>query len=770
MKVNLRIQKYVEEKKELYNHLLEFLEESDLSNLNFNNLTNFINSKHYLEKHDEILYILRLIVSIANNYHLNGDFFKKIEQIIEYHKDKIKQILSNTEIFDSIKSNKKILLYFLQNEILTLNKSICDEIISKNDGNGSPYCYFFIKEIRKSFGSFIEEERIKAIEDELQRKNIDILDENFDKKILAGENDSYICSLIRNDSIKEFVSYINRSGLSISNTLIENSIFETNSFLLENEEISLIEYSAFFGSIQIFQYLKMNCAELTPKLWLYSIHGRNPEIIHLVESNEIKKLTHNHYIECFCESIKCHHNDFAIYFENNFLNQQDLMNEEVIYSIFKYYNFSYFPVDIDISNCDIFTNLCIYNFDEIVNSLLKDEGEIIDDDKNKLKNIETRIQKAAKENRSDVIYYLLTKHGVIDDFDFNSNKILKKMAIPPSISSINDCSFRCCSSLVQLSIPSTVTMIGSRAFYGCSSLEKIIIPHSVELIGELAFSGCSSLKTIEIPSSVESLGYQAFEDCFKLEQVSIFSQLISFFGCKTFYNCHSLKQIMIPSSVTEIDDNVFDGCNSLTKIWIPSSVTSIGESNFNGVGKLEISGTLKVLPEKMFMKFSKLNEIIFNLSLKSIGFECFYGCNNLTRIVFPSSLICICECAFYNNISLIEIVIPSSVKFIKSGAFNSCKSLENVTFESPSCLTTIDSYVFCECKSLKQITIPPLVTSIGQYAFGRCYSLTDVLFPDSLTVIDKYAFYDCRELKEVTIHNSDIQIGEEAFPHGVNIK
>lgn len=129
MEESLKVRKYVEEKKELYNLLLEFLEESDSINLNFNNLTNFINSKHFLENHEEILHILRLIVNIANNHHHTEEFFKKIEQFIDYQKDKIKQILSNTEIFDSIKSNKKILLYFLQHAILTLDKDICNEII-----------------------------------------------------------------------------------------------------------------------------------------------------------------------------------------------------------------------------------------------------------------------------------------------------------------------------------------------------------------------------------------------------------------------------------------------------------------------------------------------------------------------------------------------------------------------------------------------------------------------------------------------------------------
>lgn len=36
---------------------------------------------------------------------------------------------------------------------------------------------------------------------------------------------------------------------------------------------------AFFVSIQIFKYLKMNNVELKPSIWSYSIHGKNVDVI-----------------------------------------------------------------------------------------------------------------------------------------------------------------------------------------------------------------------------------------------------------------------------------------------------------------------------------------------------------------------------------------------------------------------------------------------------------------------------------------------------------
>ena len=61
---------------------------------------------------------------------------------------------------------------------------------------------------------------------------------------------------------------------------ISSSFYETNSFLLKKKTISLIEYSAFFGSIQIFQFLVFNNVDLNDDLWFYAIHGKNAEIIY----------------------------------------------------------------------------------------------------------------------------------------------------------------------------------------------------------------------------------------------------------------------------------------------------------------------------------------------------------------------------------------------------------------------------------------------------------------------------------------------------------
>ena len=112
--------------------------------------------------------------------------------------------------------------------------------------------YFFIKD-------HIPESKRNLIVLEISRY-FDETIESFTKKGHIGENDSILASLIRQDSVEEFITYINWNSYSLSSK-IKLPIFETNSFLI-NKYLSFIEYTAFFGSIQIVQYLIFNKVQI----------------------------------------------------------------------------------------------------------------------------------------------------------------------------------------------------------------------------------------------------------------------------------------------------------------------------------------------------------------------------------------------------------------------------------------------------------------------------------------------------------------------------
>ena len=136
-----------------------------------------------------------------------------------------------------------------------------------------------------------------------------------------------------------------------------------------NQEPTLIECAAFYGSIQIFNFLRLNNIALEQSLWLYAIHGNDPQIIHDLEKFA-EKPTPELYEKCLIESIKCHHNNLANYFINNyFVNDQNII-QKVMPSILEYYNF--ILIQENCINKTVFYELCKFNYVLFVKYLLEE--------------------------------------------------------------------------------------------------------------------------------------------------------------------------------------------------------------------------------------------------------------------------------------------------------------------------------------------------------------------------------------------------------------
>ena len=119
----------------------------------------------------------------------------------------------------------------------------------------------------------------KNLHDEIMKE----LPENFYQDRKIGENNSYICKLIQQDLVKDFIIYINQNNIPLDDK-IPNSFYETNICCIK-KKLSLIEYAAFYGSIQIFKHLQLNQAKLTDSLIILAIHSENAELINLLEEN-----------------------------------------------------------------------------------------------------------------------------------------------------------------------------------------------------------------------------------------------------------------------------------------------------------------------------------------------------------------------------------------------------------------------------------------------------------------------------------------------------
>ena len=344
---------YLERMVEFQKNLLDYLDgESD-----FKEVCESINYFQNKFPISEIELILQLIVKIANNHYRTPDFLNKILQVLSQFKTFIQQNFSKSEIFDIFKSNKRILLYFIEESIIQVDQSMID-CISDNKYWDMSYIKYFLPEAKP----FIQQQLFDEIEEEIKHKEIDL--NEFKERRRVGENDGYICYLIRNDLIDEFVIYMNKTNTSYSKT-ITRSIFETNHFLMELRSTSLIEYSAFFGSIQIFKFLHLNNADLKPSIWLYAIHGKNPDIIHFLENNHIEPL-YNNFDKCFEEAVKCHNNEIASYFLNNAIIEQNVKTDELYY---KYDNYFFF--DSDFNNTQQMYFFIKYNYHFLSLNVLK---------------------------------------------------------------------------------------------------------------------------------------------------------------------------------------------------------------------------------------------------------------------------------------------------------------------------------------------------------------------------------------------------------------
>ena len=356
---------YLNEKKELYEILLQYIDENekeDEEEFNYMNLLDIIKKQKIIECNEDLKLFLRILTCISNNHHRFPRFYPKILRIIQHLNQFIKQNFSNYEIYKIFKSNKLLILYLIEHDVITIDNKIVTEMLYRSLKTNTKYHYFFYPEIK----DHLDDLELEKIENELDEEILI----NFDYKRKIGENENIICELIRNDSIESFVSYVNRTNLSLSNTRINQSIFETNSFLLKNNP-TLIEYAAFYGAVQIFQYLKYNNVDMQPSLFLYAIHSQNAELIHIIEENDIYPLNGN-YKQCLSESIKCHHNEIALYIENKYLDKIEMDYK----SVFQYHNYRYIPNSFD--NDLIFYYMCRYGHYKLVTFYLDSKIMIIE--------------------------------------------------------------------------------------------------------------------------------------------------------------------------------------------------------------------------------------------------------------------------------------------------------------------------------------------------------------------------------------------------------
>lgn len=126
--------------------------------------------------------------------------------------------------------------------------------------------------------------------------------------------DTQIAQSIRSDDLDTFQSIISHANVSLLSK-IKWSLFESMHFRNRENMPTLIEYAAYFGSLNIFKFLVLNQVldsishENLNKLGEFSVIGGNSEIIHIIES---KGVVYNY--QSLLNSIIYQHQEIIDYF------------------------------------------------------------------------------------------------------------------------------------------------------------------------------------------------------------------------------------------------------------------------------------------------------------------------------------------------------------------------------------------------------------------------------------------------------------------------
>ena len=384
---------------------------------------------------------------------------------------------------------------------------------------------------------------------------------------------------------------------------------------------------------------------------------------------------------------------------------------------------------------------------------------------------------------------------------FQKKKLVGKLRIPNTVTSIQDYAFYCCTGLSgNLVIPNSVTKIGDNAFYNCKGFNgTLTLSNNLKVIGESAFEQCSgftgaltlpnSLTTIEsvtfmgcsgftgnltIPNSVTTIGSYAFNNCSGFTGDLIIPNSVTKIGNEAFSDCSGFTgNLTIPNSITIIGNYTFFRCSGFTgDLIIPNSVTTIGIEAFSYCsefkGNLTIPNSVTTIEERAFLGCSGFTgNLTIPNSVTTIGPSAFFGCSGFKgNLTISNSVTTIGKQAFYQCYGFTgDLTIPNSVTTIENSTFENCFGFKG-KLTIPNSVTTIGNSAFGGCYGFTgKLTIPNSVTTIGNSAFGGCSGFTGKLtIPNSVTTIGYSAFRGCSGFTgDLIIPNSVTTIGNLAF-------
>ena len=370
---------------------------------------------------------------------------------------------------------------------------------------------------------------------------------------------------------------------------------------------------------------------------------------------------------------------------------------------------------------------------------------------------------------------------VVGESAFENNQKVQFVVVPKSVKRLDAYVFWGCNHLEEVVLGKGLTAVDEYSFAGCTGLKQITIPDNVQSIDAQAFAGCTNLTDIYIPATVTSIAEDAFLNCDNVTVHADEGSVAAQFAQKLAGQRSQNPLVTATPAPTQTSDATSD--TQATAEPEPTATPAPTPVPGNVLGSTIVVGNhamVMVLPEEETVKQGYTEQE----ADQETGGET----QDITAEAEDGT---IPEWKYYRDQSIKAVSIPEGTTEIGRFAF-SRSSAESVTF--PEGVTTIDYAAFYHCDDLNSVILPDTVTRVEAKAFTHtgwmddfeensmddylisgdillAYKgdLPEVSIPDGVRVIADEVFRSHTELKKVHLPASVTNIGDSAFPEGIEI-
>ena len=397
------------------------------------------------------------------------------------------------------------------------------------------------------------------------------------------------------------------------------------------------------------------------------------------------------------------------------------------------------------------------------------------------------------------------------DFQTQGSTLVKyrgteeRVTIPDTVEVVGESAFENNQKVQFVVIPKSVKRLDAYVFWGCNNLEEVVLGKGLTAVDEYSFAGCTGLKQITIPENIQSIDAQAFAGCVNLTDIYI-PATVTGIAEDAFLNCDNVTIHADEGSVAaQFSQKLAEQKNRDPLVTAAPVQTPTAVSRPDTQATTEPVSTTTPAPVATPVPGNVLGStiVVGNHALVMVhpgeekvqqGYtepEAGQETGEEQDITAETENGKIPEWMYYRNQSVSAVTIPEGTTEIGRFAF-SRSSLRTVTI--PEGVTVIDYAAFYHCDNLDNVILPDTVNTVGAKAFTHTGWLDDfeensmddflisgdilvaykgnlpeVVIPNGVRVIAEEAFRNHTELKKVHLPASVTDIGNDAFPEGIEI-